>query len=137
MSTGATQADSPAAGAKRHTSAPPLPPAAERGATVISEKAVARVAARAARTALGRQTGGPLARQGLTEPDVFASTHGGRTRLALSLDLPYPADLVGACRQLSNEIADDVSALTGLQVSEVTLTVRRLVHVSGPRRHVQ
>ncbi|MGW2561146.1 Asp23/Gls24 family envelope stress response protein [Streptomyces sp. NPDC001514] len=134
MSTNATQADSHGAEAGRHTSAPPLPPAAERGATVISERAVTRVAAKAARTALSRQIGGPLSRRGLTEPDVSASTHGQSTRLALTLDMPYPADLVGACRRLSSEIADDVAGLTGLHVSEVTLTVRRLVHAGGPRR---
>lgn len=109
----------------------PLPPAA-RGATVIPDRVVARIAARVARTALHRLTG--PAHAALTVSGARATTYGGTAQLAVSVDLPYPADIAVTCRQLQREIAERVAQLTGLDVRDVTLTIRRLATAGGPDR---
>lgn len=112
-----------------------LPPPAERGATVIPDRVVARVAARAARTAQARRAGlPPDRRRGSAPPDASAATHGGSVRLGLSLDLPYPTDIARVSQRIQRDVAERVTQLTGLRVAEVTLTVRRLVTGGGPDR---
>jgi uncharacterized alkaline shock family protein YloU len=108
-----------------------LPPPAERGATVIPERVVARLAARAAREALARQLGAPPAHRGLAVPRASATTGKDSARLGVSLDLPYPIDITRASRQIRQDIAERVAQLTGLHVGEVTLTVLRLVPDGG------
>jgi hypothetical protein len=102
-----------------------LPPPAERGATVIPDKVVARIAARAARTAQAQRAALP---PGATAaPGASAATHGGSARLGLSLDLPYPTDIPSVSRHIQRDVAERVAGLTGLHVDEVTVTIRRLV----------
>lgn len=110
------------------------PPAGERGATVIPDRVVARIAARAAGTALHQITGPQYAGADLAAPRAHAATHDGTARLALTLDLPYPMDISGTCRQLQREIGEQVARMTGLDISEVMLTVRRLVISGQPAR---
>ncbi|WP_228396687.1 Asp23/Gls24 family envelope stress response protein [Streptomyces sp. RB17] len=55
-------------------------------------------------------------------------------RLGLGLDLPYPADLASVCEGIQHDVAERVTQLTGLDVDEVTLTIRRLVPEGGLRR---
>ncbi|WP_051370464.1 hypothetical protein [Streptomyces sp. 142MFCol3.1] len=62
------------------------------------------------------------------------STHEGTAHLALSVDLPYPTDIAGACRHLQREVADRVAQLTGLHISAVTLIIRRLATADRPGR---
>ncbi|MCX4578475.1 Asp23/Gls24 family envelope stress response protein [Streptomyces sp. NBC_01571] len=110
------------------------PPPAERGATVIPDRVVARIAARAAGTALHRITGPRQQLTDLAAPGARATTHDGTARLALSVDLPYPTDITATCRQLQHEVTEKVARLTGLDISEVMLTVRRLVVAGQPGR---
>ncbi|MFJ2396296.1 hypothetical protein ACIOTI_26540 [Streptomyces sp. NPDC087843] len=110
------------------------PPPAERGATVIPDRVVARIAARAAGTALRRITGPRQPPTDLGAPGARATTHDGTARLALSVDLPYPTDITATCRQLQREVTEKVAQLTGLNISEVMLTVRRLVVAGQPGR---
>ncbi|MFF3564670.1 Asp23/Gls24 family envelope stress response protein [Streptomyces sp. NPDC002574] len=112
----------------RDTGTDSLPPPAERGSTDIPERVVERIAARAAREATTRRTG----RRALGSPSASAAVHHGSARLALSLDLPYPLDLARTGSQMRDDIAERVARLTGLNVDEVTLTVRRLVPFEGP-----
>ncbi|MDX3075471.1 Asp23/Gls24 family envelope stress response protein [Streptomyces sp. NPDC088354] len=116
----------------RDTGTDGLPPPAERGATDIPGKVVERIAARAAREAMTRRTGRASGRRALGSPSASAAVHHGSARLALSLDLPYPLDLARTGSLLRHDIAERVAQLTGLDVREVTLTVRRLVPVEGP-----
>ncbi|MDX3214376.1 Asp23/Gls24 family envelope stress response protein [Streptomyces sp. ME02-6991-2B] len=104
---------------------------AERGTTVIPERVVARIAARVASTTLRRRIdpGSDLA-----APGARATTHGGRAHLTLTVDLPYPTDIADTCRRLQREVAEQVAQLTGLEVRDVTLTIRRLATVGGPVR---
>ncbi|PZG95317.1 Asp23/Gls24 family protein [Streptomyces sp. NTH33] len=94
-----------------------LPPPAERGATVIPDRVVARIAAQAARTVQSRRT----------DP----------VRLHLTMDLPYPTDIPHVCERIQRDVAERVAQLTGLQVGEVTLTVRRLVTAATNRGRVR
>ncbi|MEW2135362.1 Asp23/Gls24 family envelope stress response protein [Streptomyces sp. NPDC005409] len=108
---------------------PALPPAAERGATVIPDKVVARIAARAAREALHRQAG--TTHTGLAAPRASAAVAGGSARLGLTLDLPYPADLAGAAGEVQQYVGERVAQLTGMNVTEVALTIEHLVTPDG------
>ncbi|MEU9299646.1 Asp23/Gls24 family envelope stress response protein [Streptomyces sp. NPDC048269] len=120
-----------AAGATRE-----LLPAAERGATVIPDKVVARIAARAAREALHGQAG--TADMKLAAPHASVAVAGGSARLGLTLDLPYPADLAGTAREVQHYVGERVAQLTGMKVTEVTLTIEHLVPSAGPEhRRVQ
>ncbi|MER5916221.1 hypothetical protein ABT124_38905 [Streptomyces sp. NPDC001982] len=85
-----------------------------------------------ARTALHQITG--PAHAALTAPGARATTYGGTAQLALSVDLPYPTDIPVTCRQLQREVAERVAQLTGLDISDVTLTIRRLATPGGPGR---
>ncbi|MFI9776719.1 Asp23/Gls24 family envelope stress response protein [Streptomyces sp. NPDC051956] len=113
----------------------PLPPAV-RGATVIPDRVVARIAARVASTALHRLTHQPHAHAALTASGVRTTTYDGTAQLALTVDLPYPTDIAATCGQLQREVAERVAQLTGLDISEVTLTVQRLV-VAGRSARVR
>lgn len=104
-----------------------LPPPTERGATEIPGRVVARIAAKATEEALSRQAGPPSQRQGSASPGASAAVHDGSAGLAVSLDLPYPSDIAHTALRIQNDIAERVAQLTGLNISGVTLTVRRLV----------
>ncbi|QKW25726.1 Asp23/Gls24 family envelope stress response protein [Streptomyces seoulensis] len=111
-----------------------LPPPAERGATVIPDRVVARIAARAAREAQSRRAALPPEGSGTAEPSASATTRAGSVRLHLALDLPYPTDIPRVCARMQHDVAERVARLTGLDVREVTLTVRRLVTAGDPSR---
>ncbi|MFC9282831.1 Asp23/Gls24 family envelope stress response protein [Streptomyces collinus] len=113
-----------------------LPPPAERGATVIPDKVVARIAFQAARTGQYRRAALPPDRNGPARPHATAAVRAGSVRLHLTMDLPYPTDIPGVCQRIQDEVAGQVSRLTGLRVAEVALTVRRLVTGAnaGPKR---
>ncbi|MER5903290.1 Asp23/Gls24 family envelope stress response protein [Streptomyces mirabilis] len=111
-----------------------LPPPAERGATVIPDRVVARIAAKAARTAQSRRAAIPPDRSGPTAPSASAAVRTGSVRLHLAMDLPYPTDLPHVCERIQHDVAEQVARLTGLEVGEVTLTVRRLVTAADANR---
>jgi hypothetical protein len=104
-----------------------LPPPAERGTTVIPDKVVRRIAARAARTAQSRHAAVPPGRDGPEAPAASAAVRSGSVRLQLAMDLPYPTDIPHVCERIQHDVAERVAELTGLRVGEVALTVRRLV----------
>ncbi|MFI5687235.1 Asp23/Gls24 family envelope stress response protein [Streptomyces sp. NPDC051636] len=111
-----------------------LPPPAERGATVIPDRVVARIAAQAARTAQSRRAALPADGSEPAAPGASAATRTGSVRLHLTMDLPYPTDIPQVCERIQHDVAERVAELTGLEVGEVTLTVRRLVTAAGASR---
>ncbi|MFB7467478.1 Asp23/Gls24 family envelope stress response protein [Streptomyces sp. NPDC056224] len=122
----------------------PVLPAAERGATVIPEKVVARIAVRAAQEALATHPGAPTptdasaAHTKLAAPHASVTVGGGTARLGLTLELPYPIDLATASRHVQQYVSERVAQLTGMRVTEVTLSIDRLVPAGGPEhRRVQ
>jgi hypothetical protein len=104
-----------------------LPAPGLRGATVVPEAVVARITGRVAREALSRQAEGPPARLGLGAPRAKAVVHHGSARVFVSLDLPYPIDIAGACGEIRHYISERVSELTGMRIDDVTVSVHRLV----------
>ncbi|WP_374982422.1 Asp23/Gls24 family envelope stress response protein [Streptomyces fradiae] len=104
-----------------------LPPPAERGAIVIPDRVVARIAARAARTAQSRRAAVPPDRGRPEAPHASATVRAGSVRLHLAMDLPYPTDIPRVCERIQRDVAERVAQLTGLRVGEVLLTVRRLM----------
>ncbi|MBL1110370.1 Asp23/Gls24 family envelope stress response protein [Streptomyces sp. 5-8] len=127
-----TPAASPGNGPPAHQVALPAP--AERGATVIPDKVVARVAAQAGRVAQLHRAAIPPDRGQAAAPNASVISHRGSVRLHLAMDLPYPADLALVCEQIQHDVADRVAQVTGMHVDEVTLTIRRLVTASAKRR---
>ncbi|MFI0812158.1 Asp23/Gls24 family envelope stress response protein [Streptomyces echinatus] len=124
-------------GSPGEASGPPaagLPPPAERGATVIPDRVVARIARQAARTAQARRAAVPPDRGGPTAPSASAAVGAGSVRLHLALDLPYPIDIPHVCERIQQDVAERVAQLTGLRVGEVLLTVRRLVTAADGSR---
>lgn len=101
---------------------------------MVPDRVVARIAGRVAGTALRRLTGHQDPRTDLATPRGARNHIRRGAQLALSVDLPYPADIAVICRQLQREVAEQVAQLTGLDVQYVTLTVRRLAAVGGPGR---
>ncbi|MFG2196677.1 Asp23/Gls24 family envelope stress response protein [Streptomyces sp. NPDC048639] len=124
LSTAAPSGDPPR---ETGVAASELPPPAERGATVIPERVVARIAARAARESLLRHPVPALVRRDLAEPRSSVVVHHGAARLGLTVDLPYPVDIADASLRMQNHVAERVAELTDLRVTEVTLVVQRLV----------
>ncbi|GGO99635.1 Asp23/Gls24 family envelope stress response protein [Wenjunlia tyrosinilytica] len=112
--------------------APSLPAPAQRGATLIPDTVVARITARATREALSRQGGESPA--GLGAPHSTATVHDGSARLAVTLDLPYPVDIAGACGEIRHYIAQRVSHLTGMRIDDIAVSVQRLVPGESRRR---
>ncbi|PBC70294.1 hypothetical protein BX265_7698 [Streptomyces sp. TLI_235] len=84
------------------------------------------IAARASREALAAQPYRPT-RPAPPTPDASAHVHGGFARIRLAVELPYPIDLAAAARELQRQVTRRVGRLTGLEVTEVALAIRRLL----------
>lgn len=99
----------------------------ERGATVIADRVVAKIAAQAAREALGR-----VPRDG-APPHASVVVHQDSARVRISLDLDYPSDIGGQCGAVRHRVAERVRALAGMDVPEVDVSVEGLhsAHTRG------
>lgn len=105
---------------------------------MIPEKVVARIAARAAKEALAAHTDTRTGHAKLAAPHASATVGSGSARLGLTVDLPYPTDLAEASRQVQQHVSERVAQLTGMRVTEVTLTIEHLVPADGlEHRRVQ
>ncbi|MGW1638525.1 DUF6286 domain-containing protein [Streptomyces lavendulae] len=98
--------------------------AAGRGTTTISDKAVRRIAERAA----GEVLPVPLAGRAVGT----ATVHGRTASVELRLALPYPAPLSDTARQVRQHVADRTRRLTGLEVAPPRLAVNQLVTPKTP-----
>jgi uncharacterized alkaline shock family protein YloU len=94
--------------------------AAERGATRIADRVVAKIAAQAAREALG-----PLPPDA-APPHATVVVHHDSARVRVHLELDYPSDIGGRCNAVRRHVAERVEALTGMEVPEVAVQVERL-----------
>lgn len=107
----------------------PRPPArvppAERGATSIAERVVAKVASRAAYETLSTA---PERYEELTgeRPAASVTVRSGSARIRLTVELAYPVDIGAVCGRLRREVAVRVRELTGLSVPEIVVQVERL-----------
>ncbi|MFE7777507.1 Asp23/Gls24 family envelope stress response protein [Streptomyces sp. NPDC057445] len=104
--------------------------APERGATTIADRVVAKIAARAAREALGRVP------EGGSVPHATVTVHHDHARVRISLELDYPSDIGAQCGAVRRHVAQRVEALAGMEVPEVAVDVERL-HSVHTRRGAQ
>ncbi|WP_190023805.1 Asp23/Gls24 family envelope stress response protein [Streptomyces hiroshimensis] len=126
--------------------------AAERGATRIADRVVAKIASQAAREALagasasgtsvgGTSVGGAAARGAeFAPPYATVAVHEDTARVRVAVELGYPSDIGAQCGAVRRRIAERVRALVGMEVPEVAVTVERLhsVHtVSAGRERVR
>ncbi|CAL9613605.1 hypothetical protein [Streptomyces sp. NPDC090994] len=95
-------------------------PPGERGATRITDRVVAKVAAQAAREAVGELP--PDA----ARPHARVVVRHGAARVRVHLELDYPCDVGARCGRVRHRVAERVSTLTGMKVPEVTVRVERL-----------
>ncbi|MGV9314083.1 Asp23/Gls24 family envelope stress response protein [Streptomyces sp. NPDC003691] len=101
--------------------APGRVPAGDRGATVIAERVVAKIAAQAAREAIGRVP------EGGSAPHAGVVVHRDAARVRISLDLGYPSDIGRQCGAVRRHVVARVNSLTGMDVPEVDVSVERLL----------
>ena len=92
----------------------------ERGATRIADRVVAKVAAQAAREALGEPP------KEAAPPHASVVVHHDTARIRVHLELGYPSDLGPRCGQVRRQVVERVRALVGMEVPEVAVQVERL-----------
>ncbi|MFZ3469438.1 hypothetical protein ACODT3_29840 [Streptomyces sp. 4.24] len=98
--------------------APPRVAAAERGATRIADRVVAKIAARAAREA--------LAGTGAAPPHATVTVHHDIARVRVALELAYPSDLAAQCANVRRQVALRVEEYAEMAVPEVDIDIERL-----------
>jgi uncharacterized alkaline shock family protein YloU len=105
-------------------------PAAERGATRIADRVVAKVASRAAHEVL---SGAPERHRELAGrgPNAAVAVRSGMARIRLTVELAYPSDIGAVCAALRREVTARVHALIGMPVLEVAVQVQRLHPLVG------
>ncbi|MFJ9036580.1 hypothetical protein ACIRF8_08310 [Streptomyces sp. NPDC102406] len=93
---------------------------AERGATRIADRVVAKIAAYAAREALDGvpDDGAP--------PHATVAVHHDTARVRISMELDYPTDIGARCGAVRRQVAERVRTLVGMEVPEVAVEVERL-----------
>ncbi|WP_418956323.1 Asp23/Gls24 family envelope stress response protein [Streptomyces tritici] len=94
--------------------------AAERGATTIADRVVAKIAAQAAREALGRPP-----RDG-HKPHATVVVHRDVAHVSVTVELGYPSDIGGQCGAVRRRVTERVAGLAGMEVPEVAVHVERL-----------
>ncbi|MER6532517.1 hypothetical protein ABT215_01590 [Streptomyces sp900105755] len=92
----------------------------ERGAVRIADRVVAKIAAQAAREALG-----PLPKDAVP-PHATVVTHHGTARVRVHLELDYPSDIGARCAAVRRHVVERVGALVDMDVREVAVHVERL-----------
>jgi uncharacterized alkaline shock family protein YloU len=102
-------------------------PAGERGSTDITDRVVTKIAAQAAREALG------VVPEGGTEPHATVRVHSGSARVRVGLELDYPSDIGAQCAAVRHQVASRVEELAGMEVPEVAVQVERLHSVHARR----
>ncbi|MFF3734491.1 Asp23/Gls24 family envelope stress response protein [Streptomyces sp. NPDC002476] len=133
-------------------------PRGERGATTVSDHAVAKIASHVAREALSRFTDSarhvPPGRRTprvttsvrpAPERNEHAAGRGGdpansrpallgEVRMHIAVELGYPSDIGAQCAAVRREIIERLRTWTGMDVSELTVSVERLHSVHSRHR---
>ncbi|TQJ48128.1 MULTISPECIES: Asp23/Gls24 family envelope stress response protein [Streptomyces] len=102
-----------------------VPPGA-RGATRIADRVVAKIAAQAAREAVG-----PLPSDA-AGPHATVVVHHETAHVRVHLELDYPTDIGGRCHRVRRHVTERVGALVGMEVPEVAVQVERLHLTAAP-----
>lgn len=101
-------------------------PPGERGATRIADRVVAKIAAQAAREAVG-----PLPPDA-AGPHATVVVHHEAAHVRVHLELGYPTDIGGRCHRVRRHVTERVGALVGMAVPEVAVQVERLHLTAAP-----
>jgi uncharacterized alkaline shock family protein YloU len=101
-------------------------PPGERGATRITDRVVAKIAAQAAHEALG-----PL-RPDAAPPYATVVVHHDTARVRVHVELAYPCDIGAAGAAVRRRVAERVRALAAMEVPEVAVQVERLHPTAVP-----
>ncbi|MEZ7005780.1 hypothetical protein [Streptomyces sp. AD55] len=107
-------------GADERGEGPGAVPPGERGATRIADRVVAKIAAQAAREAVG-----PLPPDA-ERPHATIVVHHDTARVRVHLELDYPSDLGARCGRVRHQVVQRVSGYVGMTVPEVVVQVERL-----------
>jgi uncharacterized alkaline shock family protein YloU len=99
---------------------PSAVPPGERGATRIADRVVAKIAAQAAREAIG-----PLPRAA-ARPHATVAVRHKAAHIRVHLELDHPTDIGARCGAVRRQVGERVDALTGMTVREVAVEVERL-----------
>jgi len=99
---------------------------AERGATRIADRVVAKIAAQAAREVL------VVLPADAVPPHATVVVHHETARIRVSVELDYPSDIGGQCSAVRRHVAERVGALAGMEVREVAVQVERLHLAPAP-----
>ncbi|WP_053755454.1 Asp23/Gls24 family envelope stress response protein [Streptomyces sp. MMG1533] len=116
---------------------PAVVPPGERGATRIADRVVSKIAARAAREALGElpEDASPPYATVVVLPHSRPRSGGGTpiraARIRLHLELDYPCDIGARCSRVRRHVVERVGALVGMEVPEVAVQVERLHSVTA------
>jgi hypothetical protein len=123
-------------------------PRGERGATIVTDRVVAKIAARVAREALSRftESAGHVP-SGRRTPHVSTSlrraperTSAGRdseaaagrqavlgeARLHITVELGYPSDIGVQCAAVRREVTERIRAWAGMEASDLAVSVGQL-----------
>ncbi|MEV6264428.1 hypothetical protein AB0M42_27285 [Streptomyces sp. NPDC051784] len=95
-------------------------PAEGRGETRIADRVVAKIAAQAAKEAVGERPPDGAS------PRATVTVHRDTARVRVSLDLPYPCDIGHRCAAVRRRVTERVGALAGMDVPEVAVRIERL-----------
>ncbi|CAM5416921.1 Asp23/Gls24 family envelope stress response protein [Streptomyces avidinii] len=110
-STDSTSSSPPRSGAPRVA-------AADRGATRIADRVVAKIAAQAAREVLGTTSGAPA--------HATVTVHHDIARVRVSLEVDYPSDLAAQCAAVRRQVALRVEECASMSVPEVDIDIEHL-----------
>jgi uncharacterized alkaline shock family protein YloU len=109
----------------------PVPAPADRGGIRISDRVLARIAARAA-TEATEALSGPDGDRVLRPPRASADQGRRGVRVRLGLDLPYPVDIAAVSAEVHRRVVDRIEQLAGAERPRVALVVERLVPPGPP-----
>lgn len=99
--------------------APRVPPA-DRGATHIADRVVAKIAAQAAREALA------VPPDRASAPHATVTVHHDIARVRVSLELAYPSDLAAQCAAVRRQVALRIEECAEMSVPEVDIDIEHL-----------
>ncbi|MGR4883869.1 hypothetical protein ACIPUC_31245 [Streptomyces sp. LARHCF249] len=105
--------------------APRVAPA-DRGATRIADRVIAKIAAQAAREALAAPPDRAAA------PHATVTVHHDIARVRVSLELDYPSDLAAQCAAVRRQVALRIEECAEMSVPEVDIDIEHL-HSSHAR----
>lgn len=127
---------------------PGVVPRGERGATAVTDRVVAKIAARVAREALGRFTeSAGRVPPGRRTPHVSTSVRRapertgpgrdaesaagrqavlGEARMHITVELGYPSDIGAQCAAVRREVTERIRAWAGMEVPDLAVSVERL-----------